>query len=394
MKKLYTLIAATLLCSASLLAERVQIGDLYYNLDTDNRTAEVTWSSRNINIPNYSGMTTVVIPDSVLYEDNYYVVTAIGEDAFSYCHSLQSVAIPDSVKVIKDFAFYDCPSLFELSIPDNVQSIASTAFADIPNIIYSGSAMGAPWSAKYVNGYAEGDLVYSDSGKTLVVACSLAASQITIPDCVQSIREYAFNRCNALQSVIIGSGVETIGESAFHGCGARSIVIPDNVRSIGGDAFGDCDSLQSIVIPDNVQSIGANAFHGCEALQSVSIGSGVKNIEGGTFQNCTALQSVVIPENVRNISRSAFEGCEALQSITIGSGVRNIENNAFYGCNLLTTVINRATNPQNIESNVFEEVDLGACTLYVPEESLNRYQNTEVWKDFSNISITTSMATP
>ena len=60
-----------------------------------------------------------IIPDSV---------TSIGDLAFRYCLSLQSVTIPDSVTSIGDSAFGGCISLQSVTIPDSVTSIGDTVF--------------------------------------------------------------------------------------------------------------------------------------------------------------------------------------------------------------------------------------------------------------------------
>lgn len=57
MKKIFTFFAVVLM-SVSMNAtviEHVQIGDLYYNLDSESQTAAVTWEKR-IDITNYHGL--------------------------------------------------------------------------------------------------------------------------------------------------------------------------------------------------------------------------------------------------------------------------------------------------------------------------------------------------
>ena len=61
----------------------------------------------------------MTIPDSV---------TTIGEYAFCYCDSLESVTIPDSVTTIGEYAFYECSSLTSVTIPDSVTTIGDYAF--------------------------------------------------------------------------------------------------------------------------------------------------------------------------------------------------------------------------------------------------------------------------
>jgi len=69
---------------------------------------------------NCSGLTGIVIPDSVTY---------IGEYAFGYCNGLKSVNIPDSVETLSDGAFYFCEGLLSLIIGDSVQTIGEYAFS-------------------------------------------------------------------------------------------------------------------------------------------------------------------------------------------------------------------------------------------------------------------------
>ena len=78
-------------------ADAVEIDGIYYNLIDKNKSAEVIG---NANL--YSG--DINIPETVLFQENYYTVTSIGELAF-YGSLLTSINIPNSVSIIKDSAF-------------------------------------------------------------------------------------------------------------------------------------------------------------------------------------------------------------------------------------------------------------------------------------------------
>ena len=126
MKKLFTLFLAFVASAGTMFAEiigSVQIGDLYYNLDTENHTASVTqWVGER-----YSG--DVVIPTSVEYESVSYTVIYIDYATFSRCTQLTSIVIPNSVIEIGDYAFSDCTGLTSIEIPNSVTSIGDHAFS-------------------------------------------------------------------------------------------------------------------------------------------------------------------------------------------------------------------------------------------------------------------------
>ena len=104
-------------------AESVEIDDIYYNLITKAKQAEVTENPNK-----YKG--NVVIPSSVVYNDVTYSVTSIGYNAFSDCYVLKSVTIPNSVTTIGECAFSWCNYLTSITIPNSVTSIGDFAFKD------------------------------------------------------------------------------------------------------------------------------------------------------------------------------------------------------------------------------------------------------------------------
>ena len=67
---------------------------------------------------------------------------------------------------------------------------------------------------------------------------------------------------DSIKTVVIESGVTTIGDSAFEDCSSlTSITIPEGVTAIGDFAFADCSSLSSITIPEGVTTIGQGSVH-------------------------------------------------------------------------------------------------------------------------------------
>ena len=204
MKKILSLILLALLPLVAN-ADAVEINGIFYNLDNDVKTAEVT---RNPN--KYSDA--INIPASVTYEGNEFSVTSIGYYAFQSCSGLTSVTIPNSVTSIGDWAFESCSGMEKVIVPD-IAAWCSISFNSNP--LY----------------YAHH--LYSDE-KTEI-------TNLVIPDGVTSISNYAFNGCTSLTSVAIPNSVTSLGDGAFYGCsGLTSVTIPNSVTSIGESAFRDC----------------------------------------------------------------------------------------------------------------------------------------------------------
>ena len=359
--KLITLFFALAASVGTMFASDIQVNGIWYNFNSTNKTAEVTYqgSSYSTYSNEYAGV--VTIPASVTYSGTTYSVTSIGERALYNCSSLTSVTIPNSVTSIGEWAFYDCSGLTSVTIPNSVTSIGGYAFSGVNNIIYSGTATGSPWGAKSVNGYVDGYLVYSDDTKTTLLGCSAAVKgDIVIPNSVTSIGDYAFYYCRGLTSVTIPNSVTSIGSRAFYACsGLTSITIPNSVTSIGDWAFYDCSGLTSVTIPNSVTSIGSGAFYDCSSLpvvdnlryadtylvvavdktlSSYTIKNGTKWIGSSAFRDCSSLTSVTIPNSVTSIGSGAFEGCSGLTSVTIPSSVTSIGSWAFRDCSSLTSV--------------------------------------------------------
>ena len=292
-------------------------------------------------------------------------VTSIGQNAFADCSSLTSVTISNSVTNIGNMAFADCRSLTSVTIPNSVTSIEDYAFE---------------WCSSLTSITIPNSVTSIGSGA--FVECRSLTS-VTIPNSVTSIGEEAFRYCSSLTSVTIPNSVTSIGNYAFSGCSSlTSVTIPNSVTSIGSGAFSGCSSLTSVTIPNSVTSIGDGAFWGCNSLTSVTIPNSVTSIGNYAFSGCSSLTSVTIPNSVTSIGESAFYGCSSLTSVTIPNSVTSIDYNAFGWCTSLNTIYNYATEPQYIDKSVFSKVDLSACLLIVPQESMPLYKSARVWKFF------------
>ena len=99
-----------------------KIGALYYQ-SAYNRSVEVCCNEDD----KYT-FTDIIIPKEIIYAGYRFMVSGIGDYAFSGCESLSSVILPDTVTQIGTSAFSNCIGLTSINIPNSVNYIGERAF--------------------------------------------------------------------------------------------------------------------------------------------------------------------------------------------------------------------------------------------------------------------------
>ena len=325
-------------------------------------------------------------------------------NTFANFTNLKTISIPKSVTDIGNGAFFGCSGLRSVTVCSDKLSL-SGAFPDSKNVE---------------------NLIYAD-GCTKAVSTGLtSATEVILPETLQTIDASAFANFTNLKSVTIPRNVTSIGSRAFSGSSnvenliyadgctkamstgltsVSEVSLPQTLQSIDAGAFMNFTNLETIFIPKSVTSIGENAFSNCSGLTSVHISdlaawckiafgdssksgsvsnplgiahhlflngeevkdlvipNNVSSIGYIAFWACHCLTSVTIPNDVTNIDKSAFASCNSLASVTIGDGVTNIDSWAFYNCKALAT-LNIGSSVTNIGDGAFNNcVSLNSVTI-------------------------------
>lgn len=231
---------------------------IYYKKTSDS-TVKVTYmTDESLDIygngyPSYSG--DVIVPETVEdHEGHIYTVTEIGYFAFFDCASLNSINLPNTIKSINNRAFGKT-GLESIFVPASVNQIDPEAFLGCDKLISvkvddTNPTYDSRDNCNAIIETATNTLVCG-SISTIIPQSVIALGNncfggffvvssirsIIIPDNVISIGDYAFEDCELLENVKIGSSVTTIGQGAFIDTFLKHIVLPASVETIGDNVF-------------------------------------------------------------------------------------------------------------------------------------------------------------
>ena len=358
----------------------------YWNYYNNTSAADTVWGCESMadgiwkNAASFTG--DVVIPDGI---------TQIPENIFANRTDITSVTIPASVTSIGSGAFAGCSNLrsviFRHSV-GNTLTIGAGAFRLDTAAATTVEVADLDAINAAISGYD-----WDDSRRTVIFLSRTESGEV----------RSAMGTCGEnLTWMLDENGVLTIsGTGAMHDYDEvdapwseyankiTSVVLESGVTSIGNSAFQNCAQVTGASIPQSVTKIGRAAFYGCGNLKDMTIPDGVTEIEEAAFDSCRSLESVTIPEGVTKIGAGAFHYCVALSSITIPGSVTIIDNGAFNGCTGVSSITFQGSAPV-IGIEVFTSVTAAA---YYPsndttwtEDVKQNYGGTITWKPYGGIA--------
>ena len=328
-------------------------GDYTYDV-RDDGTIEITkynGSASNLNIPS------TIDGKQVSY---------IGSDSFRGNKYLNSVTIPDSVKVIQPRAFAECSNLSTLKFGKNVEKIYDYVFFQtniteitlpeklnhISGIAFLGNCVikNINVDANNTNFSSNNGIVFSkDKKKIVLYPQGKTEKAYTIPSTVEEICDSAFSYAQ-VESITISKSVKKFGNYVFSSTNIKSITIPSTVTEMGYGPVADCQKLISANIQSKVKVLPYDMFNGCASLKNVTLNDNIEEIYNRAFYGCKSLSNITLPKNLKKIDAGSFYECSNLNNIKIPSGVRYISNYAF---NNNTTLDISATKLEKLEDGSY-----------------------------------------
>ena len=283
----------------------------------------------------------VTISNEVKYDNVAYIVTEIGDYAFSGISSLQKVVIGDSITTIGVGAFSNCSKLKEVVIPAGVTAIGDKAFEKCDRLTLVVSRIEKPFDISE-------DVFPQVSAK------------LNVPDGTKELYENA-KGWNVFSTILQGDMKEAEVDGMTY-----QYVTGDKIATLMKGATKE----KTLTIPTSVMIDGTSYE--------------IKTIHESALANISTIESLYISEGIDSIADNAFVNCANLNKVSLPATLRKLGDNAFSKCDKIVHIETAMKTPISISENVFTETTYANATLYVPIGTAAQYAAAEVWKKFAS----------
>ena len=242
---------------------------------------------------------------------NGYMVTEVGDNAFLNCTHITSMSLGDNVEKVGPYAFYLCTGMTTLNL-GSVKVIDDAAFGDCTSL----TQITIPNTVTYIGQYSFGGGGLHD---------------VTIPASVTSLGGNPFINCQSLVDVIVddgnqyytshGGALYTRDMSTLIGypCGitATQLVIPEGVQTIGRHALSYNSHLERVILPQSLTQVEDASFIDMSALKNLTCQATTPPVVNSSFTFTGTLDNSGLKLYVPKGRKSAYQAAYGWQDFTV-----------------------------------------------------------------------------
>ncbi len=219
----------------------------------------ITWIIDCFGTLTISGTGEIVIEDDTppWKEYNESITSVVVEEGITnlprmfvcYATNLKTASVPSTVSDFHCYAFAGCTSLKEFNVHDDnesYKSIDGVVFTEDEKtlVAYPANKSGAeytiPASVTTIEMYA--------------FSSNISLESLTIPDTVTTLGNYTFDG-SMIDTIIVGNGITEISSGCFAQSSIKTIVISDSVKAINYAAFWAATELETLIIGSGAETI-------------------------------------------------------------------------------------------------------------------------------------------
>ena len=243
-------------------------------------------------------------------------ITDIGRYACYGCRILVAVRPSPKLKRIHPYGFGNCYKLSYFPFENNLEEVGDYAFRS--NISMKRADLSKCSKLKRTG---KGSFSDCESMKTAL-----------LPDGLEEISEYTFYKDVNFVDSPLPNTVSVIKAHAYDMTALTNITFPDSVQKIEEYAYANNPFLSTVEFGSEVQFLGNYCFTNDTSLKKTIFNNKIRVIPKGCFKNCDITGTVEIPASTQRIERLAFANNKNMTIVTITNNVEFIDDTAFEGC--------------------------------------------------------------
>ena len=270
-----------------------------------------------------TGITELNLPESL---------TSIGEGAFEGCTGITELTLPENLTSIGEGAFCTCltrltvkcdPSVLPadiVSLLPDIDELYISADATIDQVRALSDLAGRPWYDPVPREGAQrsfvampyeplpGDDFWYDEEYSRLDAYQGYERNLILP-----------REIDGVELSMIGGNMMTracYGDNFDVELPVVSLVIPENYTEIPAYAFQNCDALETVICYAPIEKLEEGTFSGCTSLTNVIFVNGVREIDRYAFGNSLYLETVYIGDKTQRIDENAFKDFDGYEYFT------------------------------------------------------------------------------